>query len=190
MKNLMKRISRYRKATSLLAVFALTFSLSTSVWANERVAKWTSVGSVGIPDEQDRDLVNYNLGRVGLLSSAPDRVDAVLRYNVNSLSQGKGISYLTVRYADNGAETQVIVRLRQYVLNTGSDTVLLEFDSDDFASSPNYQTRTVGSTGTEFDRFYLDFQHASYYIEVVLKKAGASGNPALGIVQISGEWAN
>ncbi|MBS1808754.1 MAG: hypothetical protein JST84_11225 [Acidobacteria bacterium] len=189
MKNVMKKLSVYRKGLSVSLSLLLIVSLTTMALA--KVPKWTTVGSVGVADEVNRDLVNYNLGRVGLLSSAPANAHAILRYNVDSLAGGsRSVSYMAVRYTDNGAEAQVTVKLHQYHLNTGADTVLLEFDSNNYASNSSYQTRTVGEMGTEFDRFFFDFSNYAYYVEVTLTKTGAAGNPALGIVQLSSEYSS
>jgi hypothetical protein len=160
-------------------------------------ANWTAAGSTGTVDEADTGLVVFGSnttiasGFVRLRSTAPLPARADIRYNVTAvgslLKDPSGIfnSVVTmkVRYRDNGAGNKVIVRLKQYNLNTGNTKTLLRLDSASFGASPSFQVQSAKSDCKPLDEI-LDFTNNSYFVDVELQKTQASGNPALAMIQL------
>jgi hypothetical protein len=88
---------------------------------------------------------------------------------------------MRVRYQDNGANAQVTVRLYEYdFANGGSPNLLMEFDSNDFASAPQLQTRSLPAAC-----FNFDFTNKVYYLETTLSRSAATGYPMLAAIQLS-----
>ena len=132
---------------------------------------WTTVGSAGTVDEDDQGRVAFREGVAELRADAPAQTQAEVRYNVvavDGLFAGAG-RRMVVRYRDNGAESQVVVRLKSYDLLTGATVTLLTFDSNTFAPSAGFQARGIAvcSPGWAFD-----FSTKAYFVEVQLIKTG------------------
>jgi len=153
---------------------------SATAWAQND--PWTSVGAAGTVDESDTGLVVFGSIAPGVASmSATGTLN--IRYNVVAVGGlfGGDNYALIARFLDNGADGQVVARLKQYGLNTGATTTLLTLDSNDFAGSAAFQVRTVTSAcGTS-----LDFFNNAYFVDVDIIKTAAAGTPALGILKVS-----
>jgi hypothetical protein len=145
---------------------------------------WTTVGSAGTVDEEDAGRVAFREGVAELRADAPAQTQAEIRYNVVAVDGlfGGSARRLVVRYLDNGAEAQVIVRLKSYDIFTGATVTLLTFDSNAFAPAAGFQAHglMVCAPGWEFN-----FSTKAYFVEVQLIKTGVQGNAAIGIVQLS-----
>jgi hypothetical protein len=126
---------------------------------------------------------------------AQQTVKAVIRYNVTAVdglftnpSGQSNATAMVVRFRDNGSRAQVLARLIEYDLTTGSETVRLTFDSNQFPALAGYQTRAVSNCLSPTWQF--DFQNKAYYVEATListapLNAVLTGDPGLGIIQIS-----
>jgi hypothetical protein len=141
---------------------------------------WTTIGSVGTVDEEDRSKVLLSGSVVTFKPEATGTLN--LRYNVVSvegLFGGVGAE-LGVRFRDNGANARVMVRLRRYALETGETATLLTLNSNNFEAQEGFQL------GTEFDcTMRFDFFNYAYFLDVTLTKSTVNGAPALGIIQIA-----
>lgn len=99
---------------------------------------------------------------------------------------------LVVRYMDNGPGAQVLVKLKQYNVNTGAVTTLLTFNSKNFPSQTGFQQPIPGPMN------FFNFSFADgpingvndqggdsvYYIEATLIRTAPSGNPGLGSIRL------
>ncbi len=165
-----------------MALALVLFCYSLSVTAQTHC--WTTVGSAGTVDEADMGNVALSAVTTAVKNSvANTTVD--IRYNVVAVEGifGGEQKMLTVRFADNGAAAQVIVRLRQLNISNGVQTTLAELNSNDFPQSPVAQAQSMvfNCQKPEFD-----FVKNVYYIEVELIKTGAGGNPLIRAIQICG----
>jgi hypothetical protein len=110
-----------------------------------------------------------------------------IRYNVVAVdgifSGERNTIRLTARIADNGTASQVIVRLNRQNISTGVKAIVGELNSNDFSPSSVAQKRSivVNCQGPAFD-----FENNVYYIEVLLIKTAAGGNPLIRALQICG----
>ena len=147
---------------------------------------WTSVGSAGTVDEADVAAVSLD-GAVAAHIGAAGRTMRI-RYNVvavDGLSGGNGIA-LVGNLRDTGPG-QVILTLKRYSFDTNLTEPLAELDSDRFASSLNFQTRSTGTCEHSFD-----FTRYAYFVEAQLVRKAASppllSLPALAGVRVSSLW--
>lgn len=168
------------RACGLVAALSI---VSLSMLARPSFANpWTSVGSAGIVDESDTELVDFNNGIASTLSSAPAPSTLNLRYNIvlmDSLVEGGTHLSLQTRYRDNGSGAQVRLKLKSYGLFNGLTNILGEFDSNTFSSSSNYQWNSEC-----FDIPPLDLYNYAYFLDVELIKSSTSGTPSLGVIQL------
>lgn len=174
-------------------------------------APWTTVGSAGTVDEADTNIValggaeggvivpigtSYGYGAtVGITGSAPLPATLNIRYNVvavDGLSMYDHDLVLAVRFRDNGAYARVIVRLKEYNLNTGQINVKMVFDSDTVAPASGFQWKAVVLRGCVP---ILDFDGNAYFIDAELIKTARTGpsispegDPALGAIQLAPEF--
>lgn len=170
-----------------LALTAMTVSLfchATPAFAEPKC--WTAVGSDGTVDEADLGTVALSANSAAVKGTVANAtVD--IRYNVVAVDGVFGgerhTKFLAVRYADNGAAAQVIVRLQRTNISNGGTTKMAEFDSNLFPPSGVAQMR-----GTTFncDEPELDFGLNVYFVEVELIKTGVGGNPLIRAIQICG----
>jgi len=140
---------------------------------------WTTIGAVGTVDERDQGMQAIN-GWVHIREDVTGTLN--LRYNVTAvdgLFGGEGVE-LGVRFIDNGADAQVVVRLQQYALETGDGTTLLTLDSNEFSARDEFQLQTEVACGVRFNFFPY-----AYYLDVELRKTHATGRPALAIIQLA-----
>jgi hypothetical protein len=179
------RLMTLGRTWSTLAGLALTFALFCYAPATSALDRcWTAVGSDGTVDEADLGVValSYNTAAV---SGAVTNAIVDIRYNVVAVDGvfGGEAKTLTVRFADNGAAAQVIVRLRRLNISTGVSAILVELNSDDYAASTVAQahSKIFNCHGPEFD-----FENNIYFIEVQLIKTGVGGNPLIRAIQVCG----
>jgi hypothetical protein len=151
---------------------------------------WTTVGSAGIVDEADQDLVSLTGPWAGVLTS-PATVN--LRYNVEAvdgLIQGGGRYWLRVRYIDNGSAAQVVVSLKEVNMTTGAITTRMTFDSNNFASNLFAQTQEI-TTGCLFPfgpTWNFNFADNAYFLEVSLTRSDNTGSAWLQTAQIRNQY--
>lgn len=168
-------------------MIAMAFSLfchATPVFAQFHC--WTKVGSDGTVDEADLSTVALSANSAAVKGTvASATVD--IRYNVVAVDGifggERNTKTLTVRLADNGAASQVIVRLQQLNISTGVITMLVELNSNAFPSSVVAQQRSIPFN---CDKAEFDFQHNIYFFDVQLIKTSAAGNPLIRAIQICG----
>lgn len=148
---------------------------------------WTTVGSAGIVNESHFDLVDLSGGGIAQFQAgAPANTSALIRYNVTATSGLFGLLgtpiRMNVRFMDNNASANVIVRLKEYNFDAGLPaTTIIEFNSNEQASSASLQNGyKMAACG-----FAFDFANKAYYLEVELNRTAASGNPKLATVQLS-----
>jgi hypothetical protein len=148
-----------------------------TAWAQ---VDWTTVGSAGTVDEADSHLVSFNLATATLRPGATGILN--LRYNIVAVDGlfGAPGAELGVRFRDNGAAAQVIVRLKRYNLVTGAIATLLTLNSNAFRAQNGFQLRTVVDCSLEFD--FFDF---AYFMDVELHKDNLAGTPALDVIQLA-----
>jgi len=130
---------------------------------------WTAAASTGMVDEVDRAEVEFNGGRARVKATSGT---VVLRYNVTG---GVG-NVLGVRYRDGGSLDRVVAKLIRKDLQSGAETTMLTFDSDQAPQSSSLQYRTVGGCAG------IGFEGFAYLVEVELQKfgtLGAFGDPLL-----------
>jgi hypothetical protein len=148
--------------------------------SSEAFRDWTTIGAAGIVDEADQGMEVFRDGWVTMREDMTGTLN--LRYNVTAvegLFGGEGAE-LGVRFRDNGAKAQVVVRLLRYSLETGDTTTLLTLDSDDFSARAEFQLRTVVDCGLRFNFFPY-----AYFMDIELRKTAATGRPVLGIIQLA-----
>lgn len=144
---------------------------------------WTTIGSAGTVDEADTSIAYFLNGEARINPAAPNGSALDLRYNVLALEGFEPVLSQTawrIRYADTGAGSRVVLRLRQYNVNTGITSTLATFDSDSYPSSANYQTRTlcIGAT--------WNFNNGPFFVDATLTRTAPAGiGPGLGIVMLT-----
>jgi len=149
---------------------------------------WTTVGSAGILDQVDLAKVSLHQSIIQLgvdiattathAETAPPAaiqfgagfrtVQAVARYNITPVDglffphvPSSPFHYgLRLRYLGH-----VTAKLIEVDLATGSETVLVLFDSTAFPGSPFFQVQTAFATNFEG---VLDFVNKAYYVEATL----------------------
>ena len=146
---------------------------------------WTSVGSAGTVDEDSKGIVVFGgpPESAAVVSVDPAKTGTVsIRYNVVAVDGvfGGDNYAMAVRYRDTGSSSRVIARLKQSNLTTGTVTTLLTFDSNSFASSIGYQTRSIASPCSSI----LNFSDNAYFIDVDINKNSYSDSPALAMLKV------
>ncbi len=181
-----------RKAIALLCSLFFTVAVS----ANAQ----TWVASTGTPDESSLFTYKFTDGNAYVRGDLPGKV--ILRYNVlpvgdlltnetNPCCEGRA---LWVRFLDNGDGAQVLVKLKQYNVDTGAITTLLSFDSNDYPPQSTFQTATPNTgLGPLFNFSFATgpFNGATneggdnvYYLEATLIRSATGGTPGLGSISI------
>ena len=165
---------------------------------------WTTVGSAGTLDHTDLAKVTlhqsviqlgvellpplpvaHNAATAGLFSAAVPTQQAVVRYNVTPVdgmfpAVTPAFAWaLRLRYRG-----RVTARWIEVDLATGSETQLVQFDSNAFPATPSFQVQTA------FTAFRpVDFVKKAYYVEATLvAPLLIVGHPAaISIVKLSAE---
>jgi hypothetical protein len=177
MQHLLMKLAASGKVLSL-TMMLLTVFTATALAQNK---SWTTVGSTGTPDESDQ--VTYTNNIVYL-----DGDSAVVRYNVVAVDglfgAGPAVSFprMTVTFRDNGDNNHVVVRLRRSQISGSALTTLLTLDSNDYASSSSFQTRTRTACGA--DAFEYDFDNYAYFIEVTMSRTGLPVTPGVAEIKL------
>ncbi len=157
--------------------------LEESIGAITSSRPWSAAGSTGVLDEGDNPFdriwttmpVRYDRQRVYVRSDLPSTrypVTGMLYYDLlpeTGLNTGVGSTKLKVRYRDTGANDQVIVRIMEMNMNTGTLNTKLAFNSNNFAASSSPQTREISICST------FDFTNNVYHVETLLTKNSATG---------------
>jgi hypothetical protein len=168
----------YGKGVSLLLFLAMV--LSTPLLAHAQAGAWTTVGSAGTVDEADTSISSMSGGQLLVSGAAALPANLDIRYNVVAVDGlYEDCIKMAVRFKDNGANSRVIVRLKQYGLETGTTTTMLTLDSNTFGSDALYQLQSVATCNKSFN-----FGENAYFIEATLKKTGAKGAPGLAVIKI------
>jgi hypothetical protein len=148
-----------------------------------QAAPWTTIGSAGVVDEADLSIYSFVNGEARLTAAAPAGSELNLRYNMVALdgfSPGLNQSIWTVRYIDTGAQSRVLMALRQYNIYTGITSTLATFDSNAFPAAPGYQTRNVCIAPN------WNFGNGPFFVEAALSRSGAAAGiaPGLGSMKV------
>src|SRR5215217_4411079 len=155
-------INRTAIKLSFIGLFFSLFCCFTTVTAQQQC--WTSVGSDGTVDEADLGVVALS-SNTAAVKPATIAATVEIRYNIvatQGLFGGEcNTKTLLIRYADNGSQAQVIVRVHTFNIRTGVSSILAEFNSNNHATSNVAQARSV-SFATNFF-----FQTNIYYVEVI-----------------------
>jgi hypothetical protein len=215
----------------------LSYSLAATSIPQGLDASWTVAASTGIiDDEVPNTRYNVDDGFIETASSAPfdasaERANTVwLRYNVavpegffvkevieisdsNVLSvvddpEQFGGFKLNVRFRDNGAGEQVIVKFMELDSSTGKIEELIRFESDDFESAQaqsdgfkkatadcifeNAKPATAKSFNKTLAALNFDFNFVSgkaYFVRAELVRKSAAGSPALSTIEIRRDLA-
>ena len=169
-------------STLQLCIVALLLIAANSAFAFGD--PWTTVGSTGTVDEIDQSEVQFTSGIAMIRASAPSASTVTLRYNITStadLNDNGFNKVMGVRFRDNGTNARVLLYVKGYNINNGSQVTLMSFDSDNYAASNSYQYRTVGD-GCGSSSF--DFQNYAYYVEARLSRTNSTGYPSLSILRM------
>lgn len=186
MKNRVDRMKRLLAYGGQLFL-ALAALAALSAPARAQVQIWTAAGSAGTVDEANLDQVHFSAG-TATLTVTPAGARAVIRYNVVALDglfaplTPQSWPALTVRYNDDGAGEQVVVRLKEYDFTTGALVTQITFDSDLYPPQAGFQTRAIGNCGN-FAAF--DFAAKAYFLEVELINSSGAARPAVSLLALS-----
>ena len=138
------------------------------------------VGSTGTVDESDMDEVHLKSGRA-MIRRSVDSGKVVLRYDIQMSLHPSTIDVdlanILLVFRDNGPKARVIAKLKSYDARTGDTDLIATIDSDDFASSDEFQAQSANGDPTQ----PID-PAVSYFIEVQLIRSGRGGNPGVGVV--------
>jgi hypothetical protein len=140
--------------------------------------------SCGTPDESSRDRVEFAGSRASIAEAAGNG-SVTLRYAFDLIlfdddSIPLDHATLVLSYRDNGGNARIVARLKGYDTNTATTTTLMTFDSNDYPPSNDFQHRSTNNDAPSFD---WD-SGTAYFIEVMITKSGASGDPELGAVEL------
>ena len=169
--------NRYSRDFRNILIIAVCFVLSALSSAQAQAPGddrlWTTVGSAGTVDEADVNKVFFDHSVVQMGSSitthpakttagssAKSAVlqseSAVIRYNVTPVDglfappvgapSSRGVQ-LRLRYLNAGPRAQVVAKLIEVDLATGSETVRLTFNSNSFPAANGYQVQEAGDCG-------------------------------------------
>ncbi|WP_295613341.1 hypothetical protein [uncultured Lamprocystis sp.] len=171
--------AHFPRRWTALAVLPLMLAGSGIAQAQQ---PWTSVGSTGVVDEQDLSLFDFVNAEARVVSTAPAPSTLNLRYNVvalEELNSGFNTPYrFKARLRDNGAGSQVVLRLRSASFATGLATTIATIDSNALPPSPSYRNQEVCVL------LDFDFVNNAYFIDADLIKSSTAGTPALSLIQI------
>lgn len=186
----MKTIKIGRKLGILLAMI-LVGGIGI-VWAVETAAidnttPWTTTASSGTVDETDYGKVDLNGPYAALKLGTLTSGTLDIRYNIVAipgLQIGQG-PMMKVRFKDTGTNSRVLVKLVRYNFNTGANTLLWYFDSNNYVPSTSYQTKSISQCSWPWS---YDFYNNAYYIETSITKSALdmTGMPGLASVQLGG----
>ena len=201
MKTQMTRFTLGRRL--LCGLLLMLSSLAGTASAQDGNKIWTSVASAGTVDESDVSEIAFAGPFATFGPAAPAVSRAIIRYNVVAVdglfAQAGPVSWpaLIVNYLDDGADARVLVYLREYEfganpMNPALNTRIV-FDSDLYASSNDYQTRSIGDCGNfnEFEFVPNNQNVRAYFLEKVhLIRQNqdnnlATGQPGLGALALS-----
>ena len=76
----------------------------------------------------------------------------------------------------------MLATLKAYDYTTGITSTIVSFDSNQYAQSAAYQTRTIGDCAN-FKQF--DFTKKAYFVEVDLVRTAGGGDPGVGVLLLS-----
>jgi hypothetical protein len=183
MKKLVSLAGILNRLSLALVLIVIVGGFSTA-WANN-LDPWTAVGSAGTVDEADTSIVSLNerFASIAVTAQLPATLD--IRYNVvavDGLLQNSDAIRLRARFQDNGADARIILRLKEYNINTGSTTTRLTFDSDVLPADDIFQVGSVNSVC--FEGNFFDFFNNAYSIDAEILKTGAGGKARLAIIEI------
>jgi len=161
-----------------LLFFAMV--LSVPVLAHAQAGAWTTVGSAGTVDEADTSICTMTGGVLAVSGAAALPANLDIRYNVVAVDGlYEDCIKMAVRFKDNGDNSRVIVRLKQYGLATGTTSTMLTLDSNNFGSDALYQLQSVATCNKSFN-----FGENAYFVEATLTKSAAGGAPGLAVIKI------
>lgn len=182
---------------TLCVVVCLIFGTLNGAYAQTAEINkiWTSVGSAGTIDETDTAKValDRSIAQMGTVlgGNQPTSISfqipgqtqsAVIRYNVTPVEglfavkppcfTGTGTEcpgiQLKLRYLAAGNNSRVVARLIEVDMATGAEVTRLNFDSNAFSKSSQYQVQSVGQCGPQIPRQPFNFATKAYYVEVRL----------------------
>jgi hypothetical protein len=157
---------------------------------------WSAAGVTAIVDDSDQRIHQFNrTGSISIKSSVASGT-LVMRFPVHTMpghdAPDGACTELSAVLRDTGPGVRVIVRLMQLGLKSGFEgqlTSLGEIDSD---TTPR-GTRP-GDTPTSYARYKtclnvdngapFDFSFFNYYVEALLMKTAAGGNPGPGLKSV------
>lgn len=145
----------FRRAARAGLVLLVAAIAATGAAAQDR-GPWTSVGSTGVPDEEDAAFVEFGQtgggisiehGTVFLRPNAPAPIQVEMRYNVvavDELLTGGTDWALAARLRDNGGSALVFARLLEVDLRPGDQTELLTLESNLFPPAAGFRRLSTG----------------------------------------------
>jgi hypothetical protein len=181
----------FRLLLSLILAVGIVAGMPSAASAQQGAQPWTTVGSAGTVDQLSVMFISYD-GPAAVLTGL-QRGGAIIRYNVvaedDLVSQDTRQSiHMLVRYRATpdaivvGADSQVVAKLIEVNLFTGTSTTKLTMDSNSFPPSNDFQTQIVSTCPAPAA---FDFGSNAYYIEVRLgKKFFFSGSPAIQAIRL------
>ncbi|HEX4948518.1 MAG TPA: hypothetical protein VFZ34_17725 [Blastocatellia bacterium] len=185
MKNLQQHAATTRAALSLIMILLTSVLALAQTPDSDKI--WTAAATTGAVDESSLGTVVFTDSLATLTPPAP--ATGTIRYSVVAMDGLFGnltpTSWpeLVIRYRDNGQFSRVYARLREHILSgpqAGQTNTLITFDSDLYAQSGAFQTRTIGNCGVfPGFRFTDPPTIRVYYVEVELSKSGTAGFPGL-----------
>lgn len=142
---------------------------------------WTHVGAACVADESS--VGKYEASAARFRHKGSNTGDIVARCNVmNPQDDGHDPNWdvFEVVYRRQAETDQVTAELIRVSNETGGVYTLATFDSNNFGTSPDEQTRSV-----EFHHAF-DFEHHAYYVQIkVSRTSSAAGhNPSVSIVRL------
>jgi hypothetical protein len=170
----------FRAIGLVMMIFAASAITSQAQVLGEK--PWTTIGSAGTVDEGDEvtytDNIAFLAGEQAVIRYNVVAVDGLFEKGANPLTPKP--TRMTVRFRDNGNNNHLVVRLKRVSLSTGDIDILLTLDSNDYAGSSSFQTRTVGCGAFDFD-----FSTHAYYVEATMTRTGLPITTALSSIQIA-----
>ncbi len=156
--------------------------ISASMAKQPAFTAWSHVGSACSVDETSQNKYDSH---VHVFKFKGDSTGSIYgRCNIAGLKKvGGDALYLQVTYTDSdgpGNDYQVRALLRSVNSKDGSNSLVTEFDSNDFSANPNAQRNDV-----RIDHNF-DFDNNAYYVEFRLSRNKTAHNPAAAIVRIVG----
>jgi hypothetical protein len=194
------------KSRNLTLAICLAFlTVSAHAQTTDVDKNWTTVGSAGTLDDKsvgkvffDRSVVQMGqlVGPTTISKAAlvPQQTDsAVIRYNVTAVDsffvrrsctpdKSQDVR-LRLRYLAAGSGARVVAKLMELDLATGTEKLLLTFDSanPNLPRSNSYQVQSVNVCGRPWN---FDFESKAYYIEATLTASSRVARSAAGIQMI------